>query len=132
MLLISKIKTFSKVVSKTVNPVWNEQFDFHSSSVHYEILELSVYNRVSHGKDEIVGKATVCLKDLEKDQTHYIWKNLEHSHGSIGLMVTISGIHGSDTFSSLDLYSQSSIKLDDLIKRYVSYLLYLFFFISIR
>ncbi|KAI1296773.1 Multiple C2 and transmembrane domain-containing protein 1 [Halotydeus destructor] len=85
----------SKVIPKELNPKWNEQFDLHTFPDQSKVLEVIVYDKDFHGKDDFIGKCTINLNGLEKEETHSIWKDLDDNCGAILLVVTISGTLGS-------------------------------------
>ncbi|RWS16204.1 multiple C2 and transmembrane domain-containing protein 1-like isoform X8 [Dinothrombium tinctorium] len=108
----------SKVVNKSLNPVWNEQFDLHTFPDQSKVLEVSVYDKDFHGRDDFMGKFSINLTNLPKEKTLKLWRKLEGGDGSILLFLTISGTLGSDTISDLSTHEQTSNQLLSLKKRY--------------
>ncbi|TQD91951.1 hypothetical protein C1H46_022467 [Malus baccata] len=65
----------------TINPVWNDDLMLVASEPFEEILVISVEDRVGPGKDEILGRVILSVKDLpQRIDTHKlpepIWFNL--------------------------------------------------------
>lgn len=110
----------SKVIFKTLNPVWNEQFDLHAFADQSKTLEISVYDKDHHGRDDFMGKCTIQLDSLVKEETHSLVRELEGGEGTLHLVITVSGTLGSAGESSnLLSYSQSTESLYSP-NRYVS------------
>ncbi|KAH0560827.1 multiple C2 and transmembrane domain-containing protein isoform X2 [Cotesia glomerata] len=99
----------SKVVNKTVNPVWLEQFDLHLYEDPYlgQELEVTVWDRDKGHQDDLMGRTTIDLAGLERETTHRIWKELEDGAGSIFLLLTISGTTASETISDLAAHEET-------------------------
>lgn len=111
----------SKVIFKTLNPVWNEQFDLHAFPDHSKTLEVSVYDKDHHGRDDFMGKFTLELDSLTKEETHSLVKELEGGEGTIHLVITVSGTLGSAGESTnLLSYSQSTESIHASHRKYVS------------
>jgi len=58
----------SKIISKTLNPVWNEEFKFHLKTGD-ETIEFEVFDKDNFKKDDFLGKATLSLKDIPEGVT---------------------------------------------------------------
>lgn len=111
----------SKVIFKTLNPIWNEQFDLHAFPDQCKTLEVSVYDKDHHGRDDFMGKFTIELDSLAKEETHSLIKELEGGEGTIHLVITVSGTLGSAGVSSnLISYSQSTESINAAHRKYVS------------
>ncbi|XP_068313383.1 multiple C2 domain and transmembrane region protein 6-like [Pyrus communis] len=66
---------------RTINPVWNDDLMLVASEPFEDILVISVEDRVGPGKDEILGRVILSVKDLpQRIDTHKlpepIWFNL--------------------------------------------------------
>ncbi|RWS28324.1 multiple C2 and transmembrane domain-containing protein 1-like protein [Leptotrombidium deliense] len=109
----------SKVVNKSLNPQWNEQFDLHTFPDQSKVLEVSVYDKDFHGKDDFMGKFAINLNNLPKEETLKIWKKLEGGEGSVLLLLTISGTLGAETISDLNKHEPTLNQLLSLKNRYV-------------
>uniref|UniRef100_A0A1B6DN18 C2 domain-containing protein n=1 Tax=Clastoptera arizonana TaxID=38151 RepID=A0A1B6DN18_9HEMI len=97
----------SKVINKTQNPHWLEQFDLHLYDDQSQELEVSVWDK-DRSKDEFIGRCSIDLSELEREKTHRMKKNLEESgEGSIFLLLTISGTTASETISDLTTYEEN-------------------------
>ncbi|KAM0046573.1 putative C2 domain, phosphoribosyltransferase, C2 domain superfamily [Helianthus debilis subsp. tardiflorus] len=68
-------------VSKTINPLWNEDLMFVASEPFEEPLILSVEDRVGPNKDEILGRCAIPLQYVDRRLDHRAvnskWFNLE-------------------------------------------------------
>lgn len=106
-------------IPKTLNPVWNEQFDLHTFPDQSKVLELTVMDRDFHGRDEFMGKAIINLNNLKQEETHSIWADLQDGQGSILLMLTISGTLGTDAISNLTTRSEDTNQIGQLKNQYV-------------
>ncbi|CAG5087763.1 Similar to Mctp: Multiple C2 and transmembrane domain-containing protein (Drosophila melanogaster) [Cotesia congregata] len=109
ILTLGTEKYKSKVVNKTVNPVWLEQFDLHLYEDPYlgQELEVTVWDRDKGHQDDLMGRTTIDLAGLERETTHRIWKELEDGAGSIFLLLTISGTTASETISDLAAHEET-------------------------
>lgn len=116
--LLGTEKYKSKIALKTLNPHWAEQFNLHMYADQPKVLEMSVYDKDFHGKDDFMGRCTIDLSGLEVEKTHTIWKDLEDGAGSVFLLVTISGTMGTETVSDLNTYAMDPCFQRSLISRY--------------
>ena len=110
------------MIPKDLNPKWNEQFDLHTFPDQSKVLEVSVYDKDFHGKDDFMGKCMVNLNTLATEETHSIWKDLEDGEGgSILLVITISGTMGAQSQTDISSPSCSTFcPKEDLKSKYVS------------
>ncbi|XP_012229752.1 multiple C2 and transmembrane domain-containing protein isoform X3 [Linepithema humile] len=110
----------SKVVNKTLNPVWLEQFDLHlyEDPCLGQELEVTVWDRDRSHQDDIMGRTLIDLATLERETTHRLWRELEDGSGSIFLLLTISGTTASETISDLAAHEETPMERAQLIQRY--------------
>ncbi|XP_076679201.1 multiple C2 domain and transmembrane region protein isoform X5 [Andrena cerasifolii] len=110
----------SKVVHKTLNPVWLEQFDLHLYEDPYlgQELEVTVWDRDKSHQDDLMGRATIDLATLERETTHRLWRDLEDGAGNIFLLLTISGTTASETISDLAAHEETPREREQLYQRY--------------
>ncbi|XP_029160495.1 multiple C2 and transmembrane domain-containing protein isoform X1 [Nylanderia fulva] len=110
----------SKVVNKTLNPVWLEQFDLHLYEDPYlgQELEVTVWDRDRSHQDDLMGRTVIDLATLERETTHRLSRELEDGSGNIFLLLTISGTTASETISDLAVHEETSTERTQLIQRY--------------
>ncbi|PSR95542.1 FT-interacting protein [Actinidia chinensis var. chinensis] len=60
---------------KSVNPMWNEDLMFVAAEPFEEQLVLSVEDKVAPNKDEVLGRCTIPLKNVEKRPEMYCCKD---------------------------------------------------------
>ncbi|XP_076336283.1 multiple C2 and transmembrane domain-containing protein-like isoform X2 [Tachypleus tridentatus] len=108
----------SKNAIKTINPKWLEQFDLHMYYDQSKILEITVWNKDYHNRDDVMGRCIIDLNTLEKEKTHSLWKDLEDGAGSIYLLLTISGTQGIETISDLCTYQKRANEREICVARY--------------
>lgn len=110
----------SKVVHKTLNPVWLEQFDLHLYEDPYlgQELEVTVWDRDKSHQDDLMGRAVIDLATLERETTHRLWRDLEDGSGNIFLLLTISGTTASETISDLAAHEETPREREQLYHRY--------------
>ncbi|CAH2068633.1 unnamed protein product, partial [Iphiclides podalirius] len=86
----------SKQVSRS-KPMWRERFNLYM----YEDsnLEVKVWHKVK--QKTFVGRCVIDLAQLERERTHELWQELEYGHGSLHLLVTLSGSESSATVDSV-------------------------------
>ncbi|XP_018053590.1 PREDICTED: multiple C2 and transmembrane domain-containing protein 1 isoform X2 [Atta colombica] len=110
----------SKVVNKTLNPIWLEQFDLHLYEDPYlgQELEVSVWDRDRSHQDDLMGKTVIDLATLERETTYRLWRELEDGSGNIFLLLTISGTTASETISDLAIHEETPIEQAQLVQRY--------------
>ncbi|TWW60003.1 Multiple C2 and transmembrane domain-containing protein 1 [Takifugu flavidus] len=110
----------SKTIAKTLNPQWREQFDFHLYDEQGGVVDITVWDKDAGKKDDFMGRCTVDLSLLSKEQTHKLELPLEGGEGMLVLLVTLTA---SAAVSISDL---SVNMLDDpherhqIVQRYVS------------
>ncbi|XP_076248884.1 multiple C2 domain and transmembrane region protein isoform X4 [Calliopsis andreniformis] len=110
----------SKVVHKTLNPVWLEQFDLHLYEDPYlgQELEVTVWDRDKSHQDDLMGRTVIDLAILERETTHRLWRDLEDGSGNIFLLLTISGTTASETISDLAAHEETPREREQLYHRY--------------
>ncbi|KAF7989203.1 hypothetical protein HCN44_007733 [Aphidius gifuensis] len=110
----------SKVVNKTLHPVWLEQFDLHlyEDPFSNQELEVTVWDRDKSHQDDIMGRTIIKLAHLEHEKTHRIWRDLADGAGNIFLLLTISGTTASETISDLAAHEEIPSELERISLRY--------------
>ncbi|XP_077271712.1 multiple C2 domain and transmembrane region protein isoform X5 [Temnothorax americanus] len=110
----------SKVVNKTLNPIWLEQFDLHLYEDPYlgQELEVTVWDRDRSHQDDLMGKTVIDLATLERETTHRLCRELEDGSGTIFLLLTISGTTASETISDLAAHEETPVEHTQLVQRY--------------
>ncbi|KAK5932647.1 hypothetical protein CgunFtcFv8_004332 [Champsocephalus gunnari] len=83
-----KYKT--KTIPKTLNPQWREQFDFHLYEEQGGYVDITVWDKDAGKKDDFMGRCTVDLTHLSKEQTHKLELPLEEGEGVLVLLVTLT------------------------------------------
>ncbi|XP_066887457.1 multiple C2 and transmembrane domain-containing protein 1 isoform X1 [Kogia breviceps] len=108
----------SKIMPKTLNPQWREQFDFHLYEERGGIIDITAWDRDAGKRDDFIGRCQIDLSALSREQTHKLELQLEEGEGHLVLLVTLTA---SATVSISDL---SIISLEDpkeraeILKRY--------------
>eukprot|EP01043_Picozoa_sp_COSAG02_P026014 COSAG02_NODE_1484_length_12382_cov_6.377758_2_plen_3395_part_00 len=70
-------------VHDTIEPIWNEACSF-SVFEKSNYLMLSIFDEDAHSKDDIIGKVTVDISDLEEDQPRDVWLDISVAkHGNV-------------------------------------------------
>ncbi|XP_048838908.1 multiple C2 and transmembrane domain-containing protein 1-like isoform X3 [Brienomyrus brachyistius] len=80
----------SKTMSKTLNPQWREQFDFHIYEEHGGIIDITVWDKDAAKKDDFMGRCQVDLSSLSKEHTHKLEVPLEEGQGILMMLVTLT------------------------------------------
>lgn len=102
-----------KYKSKTsLQTRWLEQFDLHLFDED-QTLEMVLWNR-----SIAYGKATIDLRNFERECTHNVWHALEDSTTEIFLMLTISGTTASETITDLTSYKPDPVELANIENKY--------------
>ncbi|KAK8515378.1 hypothetical protein V6N13_139646 [Hibiscus sabdariffa] len=70
-----KTKT-SKTINNTLNPIWNEHFEFIVEDASTQHLTVRVFDDEGLQAPELIGCAQVALKDLEPGKVKDIWLKL--------------------------------------------------------
>lgn len=91
---------------------WLEQFDLHLFDED-QTMEMVLWNR-----SVAFGKATIDLRNFERERTHSVWHALEDSMTEIFLMLTISGTTSSETITDLTSYKPDPTELANIENRY--------------
>ncbi|XP_053911184.1 multiple C2 and transmembrane domain-containing protein 1 isoform X2 [Cuculus canorus] len=108
----------SKIVPKTLNPQWREQFDFHLYEERGGIIDITVWDKDAGKKDDFIGRCQVDLSILSKEQTHKLEMPLEEGEGYLVLLVTLTA-SAAVTISDLSLNSLEDQKeREEILKRY--------------
>uniref|UniRef100_A0A8C0UHW9 Multiple C2 and transmembrane domain-containing protein 1 n=1 Tax=Cyanistes caeruleus TaxID=156563 RepID=A0A8C0UHW9_CYACU len=94
----------SKIVPKTLNPQWREQFDFHLYEERGGIIDITVWDKDVGKKDDFIGRCQVDLSTLSKEQTHKLEMPLEEGEGYLVLLVTLTA-SAAVTISDLSINS---------------------------
>ncbi|XP_063996839.1 multiple C2 and transmembrane domain-containing protein 1 isoform X1 [Pogoniulus pusillus] len=108
----------SKIVPKTLNPQWREQFDFHLYEERGGIIDITVWDKDAGKKDDFIGRCQVDLSTLSKEQTHKLEMPLEEGEGCLVLLVTLTA-SAAVTISDLPVNSLEDQKeREEILKRY--------------
>ncbi|NXI94443.1 MCTP1 protein, partial [Psophia crepitans] len=108
----------SKIVPKTLNPQWREQFDFHLYEERGGIIDITVWDRDAGKKDDFIGRCQVDLSTLSKEQTHKLEMPLEEGEGCLVLLVALTA-SAAVTISDLSVNSLEDQKeREEILKRY--------------
>ncbi|XP_029295736.1 LOW QUALITY PROTEIN: multiple C2 and transmembrane domain-containing protein 1 [Cottoperca gobio] len=83
-----KYKT--KTISKTLNPQWREQFDFHLYEEQGGYVDITVWDKDAGKKDDFMGRCTIDLTHLSKERTYKLDLPLEEGEGLLVLLVTLT------------------------------------------
>ncbi|XP_034870764.1 multiple C2 and transmembrane domain-containing protein 1 isoform X3 [Mirounga leonina] len=108
----------SKIMPKTLNPQWREQFDFHLYEEKGGIIDITAWDKDAGKRDDFIGRCQVDLSALSREQTHKLELQLEEGEGHLVLLVTLTA---SATVSISDL-SISSLEdqkeREEILRRY--------------
>ncbi|XP_040511669.1 multiple C2 and transmembrane domain-containing protein 1 isoform X2 [Gallus gallus] len=108
----------SKIMPKTLNPQWREQFDFHLYEERGGIIDITVWDKDAGKKDDFIGRCQVDLSTLSKEQTHKLEMLLEEGEGCLVLLVTLTA-SAAVTISDLSVNSLEDPKeREEILKRY--------------
>ncbi|NWV97060.1 MCTP1 protein, partial [Machaerirhynchus nigripectus] len=108
----------SKIVPKTLNPQWREQFDFHLYDERGGIIDITVWDKDVGKRDDFIGRCQVDLSTLSKEQTHKLEMPLEEGEGYLVLLVTLTA-SAAVTISDLSINSLEDQKeREEILKRY--------------
>ncbi|NWU24705.1 MCTP1 protein, partial [Dyaphorophyia castanea] len=108
----------SKIVPKTLNPQWREQFDFHLYEERGGIIDITVWDKDVGKRDDFIGRCQVDLSTLSKEQTHKLEMPLEEGEGYLVLLVTLTA-SAAVTISDLSVNSLEDQKeREEILKRY--------------
>ncbi|XP_064356004.1 multiple C2 and transmembrane domain-containing protein 1 isoform X2 [Dromaius novaehollandiae] len=108
----------SKIVPKTLNPQWREQFDFHLYEERGGIIDITVWDKDAGKRDDFIGRCQVDLSALSKEQTHKLEMRLEEGEGCLVLLVTLTA-SAAVSISDLSVNSLEDQKeREEILKRY--------------
>ncbi|XP_039767104.1 multiple C2 and transmembrane domain-containing protein 1 isoform X3 [Ornithorhynchus anatinus] len=108
----------SKIMPKTLNPQWREQFDFHLYEERGGIIDITAWDKDAGKRDDFIGRCQIDLSVLSKEQTHKMELHLEEGEGYLVLLVTLTA---STTVSISDLSVNSledQKEREAILKRY--------------
>ncbi|NWH40152.1 MCTP1 protein, partial [Chloropsis hardwickii] len=108
----------SKIVPKTLNPQWREQFDFHLYEERGGIIDITVWDKDVGKKDDFIGRCQIDLSTLSKEQTHKLEIPLEEGEGYLVLLVTLTA-SAAVTISDLSInFLEDQKEREEILKRY--------------
>ncbi|XP_041519277.1 multiple C2 and transmembrane domain-containing protein 1 isoform X3 [Microtus oregoni] len=108
----------SKIMPKTLNPQWREQFDFHLYEERGGIIDITAWDRDSGKRDDFIGRCQVDLSSLSREQTHKLELQLEEGEGHLVLLVTLTA-SATVSISDLSVHSLEDQKeRGEILKRY--------------
>ncbi|XP_056676785.1 multiple C2 and transmembrane domain-containing protein 1 isoform X2 [Monodelphis domestica] len=108
----------SKIMPKTLNPQWREQFDFHLYEEQGGIIDITAWDKDAGKRDDFIGRCQIDLSALSREQTHKLELQLEEGEGHLVLLVTLTA---SATVSISDLSVNSledQKEREAILKRY--------------
>uniref|UniRef100_A0A1I7XQF2 C2 domain-containing protein n=1 Tax=Heterorhabditis bacteriophora TaxID=37862 RepID=A0A1I7XQF2_HETBA len=103
-----------QICNRTFDPKWVEQFDLHIYDNSSEILEVMCHDKKTNSS---IGRMSVDLSSLPRDQTLQKWYNLEESAGSVLLLITVSGAQSKDSVVDLTEFNQKEFR-NSVIQKY--------------
>ncbi|XP_057645458.1 multiple C2 and transmembrane domain-containing protein 1 isoform X4 [Chionomys nivalis] len=108
----------SKIIPKTLNPQWREQFDFHLYEERGGIIDITAWDRDAGKRDDFIGRCQVDLSSLSREQTHKLELQLEEGEGHLVLLVTLTA-SATVSISDLSVHSLEDQKeRGEILKRY--------------
>ncbi|XP_039198452.1 multiple C2 and transmembrane domain-containing protein 1 isoform X2 [Crotalus tigris] len=108
----------SKIMSKTLNPRWREQFDLHLYEERGGIIDITVWDRDAGKKDDFIGRCQIDLSTLSKEHTHKLELPLEEGEGHLVLLVTLTA-SAAVSISDLSMNALEDPKeRKEILKRY--------------
>lgn len=76
----------TKIIKKTVNPVWNETFELHPTDdqIVRDQIHIQLFDKDSNSKDDYLGEVTVSIAYflLKKNNNIDAWFNIEEPDDS--------------------------------------------------
>uniref|UniRef100_A0A2K6KXJ2 C2 domain-containing protein n=1 Tax=Rhinopithecus bieti TaxID=61621 RepID=A0A2K6KXJ2_RHIBE len=108
----------SKIMPKTLNPQWREQFDFHLYEERGGIIDITAWDKDAGKRDDFIGRCQVDLSALSREQTHKLELQLEEGEGHLVLLVTLTA-SATVSISDLSINSLEDQKeREEILKRY--------------
>ncbi|XP_073658417.1 multiple C2 and transmembrane domain-containing protein 1 isoform X17 [Tursiops truncatus] len=108
----------SKIMPKTLNPQWREQFDFHLYEERGGIIDITAWDRDAGKRDDFIGRCQIDLSALSREQTHKLVLQLEEGEGHLVLLVTLTA-SATVSISDLSINSLEDPKeREEILKRY--------------
>lgn len=108
----------SKIMPKTLNPQWREQFDFHLYEERGGVMDITAWDKDAGKRDDFIGRCQVDLSSLSREQTHKLELQLEEGEGHLVLLVTLTA-SATVSISDLSINSMEDHKeREEILKRY--------------
>ncbi|XP_053442469.1 multiple C2 and transmembrane domain-containing protein 1 isoform X9 [Nycticebus coucang] len=108
----------SKIMPKTLNPQWREQFDFHLYEERGGIIDITAWDKDAGKRDDFIGRCQVDLSALSREQTHKLELQLEEGAGHLVLLVTLTA-SAAVSVSDLSVHSpDDQSEREEILKRY--------------
>lgn len=108
----------SKIMPKTLNPQWREQFDFHLYEERGGVVDITAWDKDAGKRDDFIGRCQVDLSSLSREQTHKLELQLEEGEGHLVLLVTLTA-SATVSISDLSVNSMEDHKeREEILKRY--------------
>ncbi|XP_061478398.1 multiple C2 and transmembrane domain-containing protein 1 isoform X2 [Rhineura floridana] len=108
----------SKIMPKTLNPQWREQFDLHLYEERGGIIDITVWDKDAGKKDDFIGRCQVDLSTLSKEQTHKLELPLEEGEGFLVLLVTLTA-SAAVSIADFPINALEDLKeQEEILKRY--------------
>ncbi|XP_015860564.1 multiple C2 and transmembrane domain-containing protein 1 isoform X3 [Peromyscus maniculatus bairdii] len=108
----------SKIMPKTLNPQWREQFDFHLYEERGGIIDITAWDKDAGKRDDFIGRCQVDLSSLSREQTHKLELQLDEGAGHLVLLVTLTA-SATVSISDLSVHSLEDQKeRGEILKRY--------------
>jgi hypothetical protein len=71
----------TKVLQKTTNPFWNEEFVLHVTNPETDVLEVKVYDSDATSTNDLLGQFEITVAALINKGPHEEWRKLQESKG---------------------------------------------------
>ena len=104
-LSLGKEKVKSKMISKSIDPIWTKAYDFNWYKGFHDMLRIEMFNKnyLDLPFDDHMGDVEYDLNELPLERTHHIWKKLQNGEGNIFILLTISGTTSDDSVTNLSV-----------------------------
>jgi len=84
----------SRVVKQSLNPEWNEEFDFKLEDHVQHTLQFELFDKDKFSKDDFIGRAEVAVETLKEGKVYTVWLKLDGGSGEIKVKIHLSDANG--------------------------------------
>ena len=77
------------MIPNTLNPKWREALDLNWYEELDDFIAIAMFDHDVGGKDDRMGRVEIDLRELSREVSHNLWRDIKDGEGRLNLIITI-------------------------------------------